>query len=239
MAWEDTLLVASYKKIEFECFATKDDGGRRHAVHKPLFSDSVYIEDLGEDNPVFSLTAVFSGEYAESDWSALLGVLRHSEPGEFVHPFDGAMIALCVDYQRVREVERWDYIEVNLQFLEHRGGSRAETITIISHTEAIEAEVIEDVAATPTAALEGLQEQADLTQAIPDTPLAIEASLPRQLANRIREICADWRDQIGSYTGIANDLLAAPEFIGQTLDDVNGLLNTRIGLSAIGDWQTL
>lgn len=93
------MLTASFRGIEFRVRSERQtNGGRRLILHEYLNSNTVFIEDIGEIPPRFSVDAFVHG----SDWlekkDALIQALNAEGFGRLVLPSFGALRVQAFDY---------------------------------------------------------------------------------------------------------------------------------------------
>lgn len=91
MAWQDTLLDASYKGITFDIQAVSASGGRDLARVGLPHQNGEQISDTGGRSKSFSVNAIFWGDDYEKRLKAFLQVVDAGGAGEFVHPVYGPL----------------------------------------------------------------------------------------------------------------------------------------------------
>lgn len=227
MGW-DSLETASFRGITFDCAALRDQSGARVAVHNPLFSDLALLEDMGQAADQVELKAAFSGDDAEAQADTFLQALRVTGAGELVHPFLGPVQARATGWTVERDPSAWQHIEIPVTFVVERTESRAtdqNPVALANAAQALEAEVVYGAAI----ALDGHMQA--LAAYDPDRWAA--------MVDRVRGFVQGIRRTIISTRNRVNEWLSVPDWLGGTIDDISDLANTRLGLSALADWQNL
>lgn len=118
MAWENTLLPASFRNVPFEVDATVDDIDRAVVVHEYPYVDGANVEDMGRQPRHIGVTAVLYGDDYELRLQQLLTAVDEAGAGELIHPVFGSVQVQCVRVNIAHAAERPDYAKVNLDFLE-------------------------------------------------------------------------------------------------------------------------
>lgn len=91
MAWQETLLDASYKGITFDMQAVSASGGRDLAKVGLPYQDGEQISDTGGRSKSFSVSAIFWGDDYETRLKAFLQAVDAGGAGEFMHPVYGPL----------------------------------------------------------------------------------------------------------------------------------------------------
>ena len=118
MAWEETLLDASFRGVALEVLAESLGGGRELAQHGVPYRDGDDVEDMGRKAREFSLSVVFFGTNYEIALQNLLAEVDTPGPGELIHPIYGRVDVLTRSWKVEHSAERPDYAQVDLQFVE-------------------------------------------------------------------------------------------------------------------------
>lgn len=118
MSWEQNMLDASFRGIQFDVVEESLQAQRALAQHGTPYKDGDSVEDLGRGARVFSMRAVLFGTNYEFDLVMLLDALDTIGPGELVHPIYGSVTVVSQNYAVHHNAERPDYAQVELQFLE-------------------------------------------------------------------------------------------------------------------------
>lgn len=120
MAWENTLLPASFRGIEFEVATTGDDIERAIVTHEYPYVDGASVEDMGRAPRRITMTAVFYGDDYEIQLQQLLEALDTPGAAELIHPVFGSITAQFVRTNIPHEAEKPDQTRLPLEFLEKR-----------------------------------------------------------------------------------------------------------------------
>lgn len=124
MAWEYTLLDASFRGVPFDCLETEDSASRAVASHEYPYLDGADVEDLGRKARTVKITAFFHGDSYESRLQTLLAVLDQGGTGELIHPVFGSIKdALPTGYTISHKGETPDSCTVVLNFTEATPGN--------------------------------------------------------------------------------------------------------------------
>ncbi|MCW3479742.1 DNA circularization N-terminal domain-containing protein [Neisseriaceae bacterium JH1-16] len=124
MAWEKTLLDASFRGIKFDCLRTQDSAQRDTASHEYPYQDGADVEDLGRKARRIVISAMFFGKDYETRLQAFLKVLDAPGHGELIHPVFGSIKqAQLTDYQVAHEADNPDACTVELTFVEATPGN--------------------------------------------------------------------------------------------------------------------
>ncbi|MGC0151187.1 DNA circularization protein [Chromobacterium vaccinii] len=124
MAWDKTLLDASWRGVKFDCVKTQDTAQRAAASHEYPYLDGADVEDLGRRARRVQISAVFVGNDYENHLQAFLQELDKPGPGELIHPVFGSIKhAQLLDYDIVHEADSRDYCQVALVFVEATPGN--------------------------------------------------------------------------------------------------------------------
>lgn len=94
--WRSHLQPASFRGAPFHVLSTSTEVGRRNVLHQFPFQDIPYVEDLGKDAGLYSVTGyVVQNAGNEFDYweerKKLMDALEASGPGQLVHPFYGSI----------------------------------------------------------------------------------------------------------------------------------------------------
>lgn len=138
MAWENTLLPASFRGIQFEVTATGDDIERAVAVHEYPYVDGANVEDMGRAARRMSMTAVLYGDDYEIALQQLLAALDVPGAGELIHPIFGTTTAQFVRTSIPHLAEQPNQVRITLEFMESRlGGALFERVLPLQDVQAI------------------------------------------------------------------------------------------------------
>lgn len=98
MALLDELYPASFKGVPFLCPGGDRSGGRKTVIHEFPNSDKRFVEDLGLNNPTFTIAAVIKGENYTQKKKDLIFILDQAGLGQLVHPFYGSINCVALSY---------------------------------------------------------------------------------------------------------------------------------------------
>jgi prophage DNA circulation protein len=87
----DELYPASFRGVPFLARSSSVSGGRKVVVHEYPNTDRRYVEDLGKQERVFSITGITSAPYYLENRNALQYALEQPGIGILVHPFFGVV----------------------------------------------------------------------------------------------------------------------------------------------------
>jgi len=102
--WHSKLLPASYKGVEFFVIDRKISGDHRNPQHDYPNKDVGHVETMGRKLESYSITAFVAGDNYLDKRKALLDVLRKTEPGTYVDPYDGEITAVCGPYENAETI---------------------------------------------------------------------------------------------------------------------------------------
>jgi prophage DNA circulation protein len=91
MAWNDSLLPASFRGVPFFYEDTKRSGGRRLVEHEFPQRDDPYVEDLGRRKKEHKITGYVIGDDYIEQRAALETALDDFDSGTLMHPYRGAL----------------------------------------------------------------------------------------------------------------------------------------------------
>ncbi|MDP3841048.1 MAG: DNA circularization N-terminal domain-containing protein [Oxalobacteraceae bacterium] len=118
MAWENTLLPASFRGILFEVVSTGDDIERAIVSHEYPYVDGANVEDMGRAARRISMTAVFYGDDYEIQLQQFLGAIDTPGAAELIHPIFGSINAQFVRTSIPHEAMLPDQTRITLEFVE-------------------------------------------------------------------------------------------------------------------------
>lgn len=138
MAWEQTLLPASFRGIQFEVTSTGDDIERAIVSHEYPYVDGASVEDMGRAPRRISMTAVFYGDNYETELQQLLAALDTPGAAELIHPVFGSITAQFVRTSIPHQAELPDQTRITLEFLEKRlGGALFDRVLPLQRVQAV------------------------------------------------------------------------------------------------------
>jgi prophage DNA circulation protein len=131
--WLKTLWAASFKGVPF--FVEKDDeaGGRRIVVHQFPMRDDPYLEDLGEDQRDFEVTAYVASDSADTDAGALVVTCATRGAGVLVLPTHGPILVRCLTFSRERSKDKHGYIAFSLKFIREGAAGALVSVAMLSN----------------------------------------------------------------------------------------------------------
>lgn len=118
MAWENTLLPASFRGINFEVISTNDDLARAVVVREYPYLDGAGTEDMGRAARRVSMTAVFYGDDYEIALQQFIEAIDTAGTGELIHPVFGSINAQFIRASIPHNAAEPDQTRVALEFVE-------------------------------------------------------------------------------------------------------------------------
>ncbi|MCM8595129.1 DNA circularization protein [Accumulibacter sp.] len=119
MAWEQSLLEASFRGVVFDVLATTDARERSTVEHAYPYLDGADVEDLGAGARTVSLEAIFFGDDYEEQLQGFLAVLDEAGAGELIHPVFGSIErAQLKRYSIEHHADDVDAARVRVEFVE-------------------------------------------------------------------------------------------------------------------------
>lgn len=108
MSWKDRLLPASFRGVPFFVDVSEYETGRRLEVHNLSGPDEApYVEDLGPDLDVFTITGYIIQPVANDDYfeqrNNLIAAVKKFGTGKLIHPYYGVKIVAPVSRVRFTE----------------------------------------------------------------------------------------------------------------------------------------
>jgi prophage DNA circulation protein len=123
--WLRTLWPASYKGVPFQVESDAEEGGRRKAVHKFVKRDDPFIEDMGEDQRDFEVSAYVASDSADADAATVIATCAQPGAGTLVLPSHGPIQVQCLTFKRNRKGDKHGHIALELKFVRD-GASQAQ-----------------------------------------------------------------------------------------------------------------
>lgn len=235
MAWDKTLLDASWRGVKFDCVKTQDSAQRATASHEYPYLDGADVEDLGRRARRVQISAVFVGNDYENRLQAFLQELDKPGPGELIHPVFGSIKhAQLLDYDIVHEADSRDYCQVGLVFVEATPGNPF----FVQQLPAQKAQAISQF--TAAAQNQGMSALAQALGAIN----GVKGNLARLngLRNMLTGTLGAIKGQIRGMVGGMLDVLDFPRaFAADMFGALGGLADLRSFDPAIlmSDWRSL
>ena len=118
MAWDKTLLDASFRGVRFDVASIGDDIERAVAVHSYPFTDGGDPEDLGREPRRISLKALFYGDDYERALQTFIAAIDTPGAGTLIHPLFGSIRAQFTRAHIEHREDQPDFCEVQLDFVE-------------------------------------------------------------------------------------------------------------------------
>jgi prophage DNA circulation protein len=221
MAWENTLLPASFRGLEFEVVSISDDIERALAVHEYPYADGASIEDLGCGVRRICLCAVFYGDNYEERLQEFLDAIDVPGSDELIHPVFGPIEAQFLRATIPHEATLPDQTRVNLDFLQND----------------IDVPLFDRV--LPVQQVEAINEAADDTLAASQEQFILDLDSCLNLPSIARDaLSADMLEVMDTMRGYCDQLLEARSWIASGVfylnnpiafvDEVTGGLVSRI-----------
>lgn len=202
--WLATLFPASYKGVPFWVEKDEEGGGRRLVVHQFPMRDDPFVEDLGEDERTYDVTAYVASDAADREAASVLGVCTARGAGTLVLPMQGPVTVQCKSGKRSREKDRHGYVALELKFI--RDGAASAVVTVASLAQAVF-----DAAGSVSAAAGAALAATVATRALPDV-VANAATDAAQLA-------------VLDLEGVRAGTPVDPAASGKVRDALSGLLD--------------
>lgn len=121
MAWEQSILEASFRGTTFDVVSTSDALERSLAEHSYPYVDGAEFEDLGANPRTLAMEAVFFGDDYETELQDLLAVLAEPGDGELIHPVFGSIEkAQLRRYGIEHQADDVDFCRLRMEFVEVR-----------------------------------------------------------------------------------------------------------------------
>lgn len=122
MAWENTLLEASYRDVVFDILRADDSAERAHAEHAYPYRDGADVEDLGRGARRISIEAIFYGAEYEEALQDFIKALEEPSAGVLRHPIFADMTVQPVRFTVRHEADAVDQCSVSVEFIESTPG---------------------------------------------------------------------------------------------------------------------
>lgn len=204
MSWRDdlarvtlpdgrVLIGASFRGVPFFVEQVERRGGRRTVSHEFPLRDDPFIDDLGRRARQFPIEGYVVGDDYLDQKNALLAAVEDTAgPGELVHPYYGALRAICASYSVRESIREGRFATFSLEFQE----APAQSVT---PTEEVDA--LAQVVASADAALAGVGDDLVSTYDVSDSPSFALASLTA----KIEETSARLEDSMSDVTMAAQE----------------------------------
>lgn len=119
--WLSTCWQASYKGYPFYVEKEDEEGGRRVVVHQFPMRDDPFLEDLGEDQRNYKVTAYIASDMVDVEALAFKALLVSEGEGPLVLPLIGPVNVRCTKFERSWAKDKHGYLAFSLSFV--RAGS--------------------------------------------------------------------------------------------------------------------
>ena len=120
MAIGEDRFPASFRGISFLVPSESERGGIKSAIHEYPGADFRFVEDLGTNPSVFSITAIIHGVGATARRAALVRALQQEGTGVLVHPAYGSIQVKATDYTASSSDASLGEYRFNITFYESR-----------------------------------------------------------------------------------------------------------------------
>jgi len=123
MAWENSLLEASFRNVGFDALRTDDSADRAVAEHAYPYRDGADVEDLGRGPHRIAIEALFFGADYEARLQAFLAALDTPGPGILRHPVFADLTVVPTRVTVRHEADGVDQCAVSVEFVEATPGN--------------------------------------------------------------------------------------------------------------------
>lgn len=234
MAWQDTLLDASFKGVKFDCARIQDEAQRDVQRHQYPYVNGEDTEDLGRTAVTSDLTAVFWGDDYEQRYQKFLEVLEQPGPGELIHPIFGSIPLAQLEAWRVgHDADTPDACTVDLRFVHSTPSSPLFTRQLPEQKAAASRQLKEDGLASGVESFANRLKALTSVRGVTDRLNSIRSTMDRTLS-AIRSVT--------NGVGAVTDLIEFPRtFTSSLADGLRGLVDLRsFGRSSrMSDWNGL
>ncbi|NTZ82398.1 hypothetical protein FCJ61_05045 [Burkholderia metallica] len=117
MSWEDRLVNASFRGIEFRTKSHDARGGRRLVVHEFPGAEDPEVEDLGAKAWDWKLNAYFIGPDYDQDRDEFLDALNQPGPDWLTHPWLGDVWVRAHDWSVHESNDENGYCTISVEFV--------------------------------------------------------------------------------------------------------------------------
>lgn len=118
MAWQDTLLDASFRGVPFQIERVGRAGDRALAEHQYPYTNGAELEDMGLGPRRVRVRAVFFGDGYEDELAEFIDALEQPGTGDLVHPIHGLMTVMSSSWEDEHDAEFVDGAVVHVIFVE-------------------------------------------------------------------------------------------------------------------------
>lgn len=221
MAWEKTLLEASFNGIVFDIVKTDDSAENTLVEHSYPYVDGSDIENMGRGARHINIEAVFYGDDYEEKLQDFLDALGYPVDPEFIHPVFGSFKNVQVVRHTVHhDADNPDYATVTVEFVESITAAPFFTRAVASQ----KAAAVGQHGAAATAAA------GSKFAALMDR---LKAANPMAALNKLREAITG---PILAITSAINTVLSGLDVLAYPLAWANDIKAMVGGLLDIRDW---
>lgn len=214
--WLKTLWPASYKGVPFQVEDDSEKGGRRKAIHKYPNRDDPFIEDMGEDQRDFGITAYVASDAADVDAAAVIAICAQAGAGTLVLPAQGPVTVQCLTFKRTRSKDKHGHIALELEFVRDGASNAQPSVLSLANLVFIGADTLESALSgfcvasisaslqpdyVVSAAVGAVQDVASLFESI-RTSAAVDTSVSATQRSAIQALFDDAPSLIGRLTGV-------------------------------------
>lgn len=119
MAWQDTLLDASFRGVRFDVQNVDRSGSRSIAQNEYPYAAGADLDDLNLKARRFRFKVIIWGDDYEERLQQLVDALEAPGVGELVHPVYGGIQAMAETWEDQHEADLVDGVMLTITFLEH------------------------------------------------------------------------------------------------------------------------
>lgn len=229
------LYTASFRGVSFLVRDSSTDAGRKTVTHEFPNADRRYVEDLGQLQTTYNLTAIITGVGASyiQRRDALIAELEKPGIGQLVHPFFGTVEVTPKPYNLTEKDSELGRAIFRLTFQRSQNNifpdatvsnlARVETLTdnAIETLNGNITDVFDVDLAFPNNFTDAKNILSDITQSFNNNTLSF---------NRIRENINPFNDVIQQFTADQNTLVSNPDQLSPRLnnlfEETDGIINT-------------
>jgi prophage DNA circulation protein len=118
MAWEDTLLDASFRGVKFDVQNVDRSGSRSIAQNEYPYAAGAELDDMNLKARRFRFKIIIWGDDYEDRLQQLIDALETPGAGELVHPVYGGILAMAESWDDQHEAELVDGVTLSINFIE-------------------------------------------------------------------------------------------------------------------------
>lgn len=91
MSYRDRLRAGSWRGVAFEILESRAQFGRRTVRHEYPLRDEPFVEDLGRETRIFSVTGFVVGDNYDLDKERMIAATETGDSGVLIHPYYGRL----------------------------------------------------------------------------------------------------------------------------------------------------